>query len=150
MLHILVSRIPRLLKNGRTEREMWNQLCNLSGQAIDDLLDDRLKRHKFQKSHWLWRPAWFWPEINADDEIDVLRDPWDERLVDFVFCEDISKFVPVDRARDFKANISPPYIKRFVFNHDAEDSRLYVSETGAGGPLDPERVEYIPQSAFSE
>ena len=146
----LVSRIPGLLESEGAKRELWNKLCSLSSQETDDLLDDRVQKHKFRKSHWLWRPAWIWPEISADDEIDVLRDPWRERAVDLVFCEDISQFVPSDRARDFKARVSPPYIRRFVFKFDAEDSHTYVSETGSGGPLDPGRVEYIPQSALSE
>ena len=145
----LVSRIPSLMKDESTDREVWNQICNLSGQGVDDLLDSRLRKHKFEKSHWLWRPAWIWPEINADVDIDELRNPWLGELADLVFCEDISQFVPADSAKEFKAIVSPPHINRFVFRSEAEDAPLLVPETGQGGSLDPSQVELVPQSALS-
>ena len=145
----LVSRFPSLLSGEFDDVDSWNQLCNPVEQNIDDLLNERLKQYKFKKSNWLWRPAWYWPDINRDEEIEEVNNPWTIKEVDWVFCEDISQFVPIEVAKDFKALVSPPYIKRFVLNTNSPDVQIYVDHIKKGGPLDPSQVLYVPQAAFS-
>ena len=144
----LVSRIPSLILNQRDEIGMWNKLCNPVTHEIDDLLVENLREYKFKQSHWLWRPAWYWPEINKDEGIGEVKD---SRLVEdvaWVFCENISRFVPVDFVRDFRAIVSPPFIKRYVFSSNSSDADRYVSHNKSGGPQDPSLVEYVPQAMF--
>ena len=65
----LASRFPSLVQSGSGEIDNWNRLCNPLGGVVDDLLADSVSQYKFQRSHWLWRPAWFWPLISKDEAI---------------------------------------------------------------------------------
>ena len=145
----LVSRFPSLILDQRDDTDTLNRLCNPVEQKIDDLLIEGLRQHRFQKSHWLWRPVWYWPEINRDEEIEEVKSPWTIKDFNWVFCEDISRFVPIDFAQDFRALVSPPYVKRFVFNTKISGAEKYVAQINQGGPKDPTKVEYVPQAAFS-
>ena len=145
----LISRFPSLIRENRTDMHTWNRLCNPSACNQNELLSEGLEKHKFQKSHWLWRPAWLWPKINRDEEIEEVKDPWSVDDVGWVFCENISRFVPMDLVQDFRALVSPPFIKRFVLRDATEDAKYYVGQLGDQGPLDPSTVDYVPQAAFS-
>ena len=124
-------------------------MCNPKSNEIDALLSDNLQPHKFQKEHWLWRPAWYWPDINKDEEISEVSEPWTFEEPDWVFCEDISRFVPLEVAQDFRAIVSPPFIKRFIFKSRAAGATDYVGQLGQRGASDPSQVEYVPEVAFS-
>ena len=145
----LVSRFPSLISNQRDEIDMWNKLCNPVTHEIDDLLVEDLREYKFKQSHWLWRPAWYWPEINKDEGIEEVKDPGLVEDVAWVFCENISQFVPVEFVQDFRAIVSPPFIKRHVFKSASPNAGCYVSHNMSGGPQDPFPVEYVPQAMFS-
>ena len=145
----LVSRFPSLIQNGCDDLDTWNLLCNPVHHKIDELLTEGLEKHRFPKSHWLWRPAWYWPEINTNENIEEVKDPWNVKEVDWVFCEDISRFVPVKFARDFRAIVSPPFVKRFVFRSDSSSAKRYVRFLKDGGPQDLSQVNYVPQAAFN-
>lgn len=144
----LVSRFPGLILNQRDEIGMWNKLCNPVTQEIDDLLVEDLREYKFKQSHWLWRPAWFWPEINKDEDIEEMKEPGSVKGIEWAFCEDISRFVLTKFAQDFRAIVSPPFIKRHVFKSDLSGADSCVSQVGSGGPQDPSSVEYVPQAMF--
>ena len=145
----LISRFPSLIREGHQDIDNWNRLCDPTNEEIDDLLADVLKEHRFERRHWLWRPAWYWPEINKDERIAEVKDPWGVKKVGWVFCENISRFVPSVYADEFRADVSPPFNKRFVFRRESPESLKYVSNVGTGGPQDPLGVEYVPQAAFS-
>lgn len=147
----LVSRFPGLISAQVQHHkiDMLNKLCNPVSHDIDNLLIERLKEHRFQKSHWLWRPAWCWPDINKDESIEEVKDPGLIEDVGWVFCENISRFVPVEFAQDFRAIVSPPFTKRYVFRSDSPGADIYVSQIGSRGPQDPSSVEYVPQAMFS-
>lgn len=145
----LVSRFPSLLLNDDDGRESWNKLCNPVDNGVDELLSENLKKYRFSKSHWLWRPAWYWPEINKDERIKEVKDPWTFKEPDWVFCEDISQFVPIEVAQDFRAIVSPPFITRFVFKRDSKNAATYVNHLGEGGPQDLSQVQYVPGAALS-
>ena len=145
----LVSRFPSLIKSVRDAIGTWNSLCNPVDDRIDDLLAEVSREYRFPQSHWLWRPAWYWPDINKDEGIEEVNDPWAAEQVDWVFCEDISQFVPIDIAQDFRALVSPPFIKRFMLKKDSPAAHCYVRQIGQGGPLDPLRADYVPEAALS-
>ena len=145
----LVSRFPSLIQGGGADIEVWNSLCNPVSQEVSGLLDEGLRQYEFRRSHWLWRPAWYWPEISRDESIVEVNDPWAAEEVSWVFCEDISRFVPIDAAREFRAVVSPPFIRRFILDNDSPSTQRYVRHVGKGGPLDPCQIDYVPLSALS-
>ena len=145
----LVSRFPSLLSQGSDSIENWDKLCNPISSEIDVLLSDNLRQFKFQKEHWLWRPAWYWPDINRDEGISEVKEPWSFQETELVFCENISRFVPLAVAQDFTAVVSPPFIKRFIFKSDAAGAKDLVDQVGEGGASDPTRVEFVPEVALS-
>ena len=61
----------------------WNRLCDPIDANTEDLLADVLKHHRFQRRHWIWRPAWYWPGINSDERILEVKDPWAVKDVDW-------------------------------------------------------------------
>ena len=147
----LVSRFPGFIRAQaqRNKIDMWNKLCNPVDHDIDNLLIEPLEKHRFQKLHWLWRPAWCWPDINKDESIEGMKDPRLVEEIDWVFCENISRFVPVRFAQDFRAIVSPPFIKRYVFSSNSSDADSYVSHNKSGDSQDPSLVEYVPQAMFN-
>ena len=108
-----------------------------------------MKEHRFEKRHWLWRPVWYWPDISRDERIVEVKDPWAVDDIDWVFCENVSRFVPAEIADDFRADVSPPFNKRFVLKRESPEAMTLVGEIGSGGAQDPLAVEYVPQAAFS-
>ena len=145
----LVARFPSLVLGGDQDIHYWNRLCEPLNEQIDSLLVDVLTEYRFTKRHWLWRPVWYWPDINGDERIDEVKDPWAVKDIDWVFCENISRFIPTSLADEFRADVSPPFNKRFVFKRDTPEALQYVDQVGSRGPQDPLIVEYVPQVAFS-
>ena len=145
----LVARFPSLIKDGDQDIQYWNRLCEPLNEEIDSLLIDELKEFRFKKQHWLWRPVWYWPDISRDERVTEVSDPWTVKDMDWVFCENISRFVPTSLADDFRADVSPPFNKRFVFKSISPEALTFLSQAGSGGPQDPLTVEYVPQSALS-
>lgn len=145
----LVSRFPSLLSNGPDMIESLNSLCNPINSEIDEKLSENLEPYKFQKEHWLWRPAWYWPDINKDEEIREIREPWTVEEPEWVFCENISRFVPLEVAQDFTAIVSPPFIKRFIFRSNAASATDHVGRVVQGEATDLSKVELVPEIALS-
>ena len=145
----LVARFPSLVRGEDQNIHYWNRLCEPLNEEIDGLLVDVLTEHRFKSQHWLWRPVWYWPDIARDERIAEVRDPWTVKDIDWVFCENISRFIPTTLADDFRADVSPPFNKRFVFKRDSLEALHYVDQVGSCGPQDPLIVEYVPQAAFS-
>ena len=145
----LISRFPSLIQGSRADMDSWNVLCNPSASNDDELLSDRLKKHKFKKPHWLWRAAWLWPDIFRDTNVAEVQNPWAVEQFDWVFCEDISRFIPEESAREFNALVSPPFLKRFLLDSDSLEASDYAPQIGNRVPQDPSQVDYAPQAALS-
>ncbi|MCY3570796.1 MAG: hypothetical protein OXH19_05590 [Chloroflexi bacterium] len=145
----LASRFPSLVREEHRDIHGWNGLCDPISENVDELLADVVQKHRFEKRHWLWRPAWYWPDISRDARIPEVQDPWVVEDVDWVFCENVSRFVPGKLADDFRADVSPPFDKRFVLRREAQEALELVGKIGTGGAQDPLVVEYVPQAAFS-
>ena len=145
----LALRFPSLVREDHRDIRGWNRLCDPVSDQVDDLLTDVVKEHRFEKRHWLWRPVWYWPDISRDERIVEVKDPWAVDDIDWVFCENVSRFVPAEIADDFRADVSPPFNKRFVLKRESPEAMTLVGEIGSGGAQDPLAVEYVPQAAFS-
>ena len=145
----LMPRVPSLMNEDVNNMEVWNLLCDPSDPTINRLMDERLKAHEYPKPHWLTRPAWFWQSINNDETIDEVRSPWDFTPPEWVFCEDVSRFVRPEYARAFRADVSPPFINRYVFKRDTPGAQEQLQHLGSGNSQDLELVDYVPEFAFS-
>ena len=145
----LASRLPSLVLSGSGDISMWNRLCNPLNGELDELLADSVRQHKFQRSHWLWRPAWYWPQISNDEAIAEVRNPWSIEEIEWVFCENISRYTPIEFAQEFRARVSPPFIKRFVFNNNSPEARQWFGHIKPREVMDPSTAVYTPQSALS-
>ncbi len=147
----LASRFPSLIKDRSETIESWNRLCNPTSWDVIGLLDERLKQYQFKQPHWLWRPAWYWPEINRDECIEEVRDPWKsgEANAKWVFCENVSKFLPIECVQPFRALVSPPYMKRFLLNRHSDVAAEFIPELGSEGILNPLGVTNAPEAMLS-
>ena len=147
----LVSRFPSLIKDGGQTIESWTRLCDPVGSDVHNLLDGRLEKYRFEQPHWLWRSAWYGPEINRDDGIEEVRDPWKsgEANAEWVFCENVSKFLPVGFTQTFRALVSPPFMKRFLINRYSDGAVKFVPDLGSRRILDPLEATYAPEAMLS-
>jgi len=137
----LVSRFPSLM-NGRSARlETWNKTASLKGLKSLGIRYNRISKFRLEKENWLSRPAWFWRALSNLEDIDEVADPWSTETRGFVFCEDISKFLPREETREFVADLASPFVRRFVADHNPKA----VKRLGAT----LKRVEYVPAVRFS-
>ena len=144
----LVSRFPSLLGDGRHKIRNWNELCNPIGPEIDGLLNECIRDQRFARGHWLWRPAWLWPKVKENRSIEEVNSPWFPREERWVFCENISRFAPVEFTQEFRAFVSPPFMNRFVFKTDLVDAIEEMGQLRDESPLDFSEVEYVPEANF--
>ena len=147
----LGSRFPSLVRNEgqHSDIDQWNRLCDPLDEEIDHLLKAHVTEQRFKKQHWLWRPAWYWPAIARDERIAEVVDPWMVKELDWVFCENISQFIPTEFSDGFIADVTPPFNKRFVLKSRSQEALSFVPKAGSGESQDPLIVDYVPQSAFS-
>ena len=152
----LASRFPSVVQGQHDNINTWNKICNPIFVDVDELLLDAIRDHRFGQTHWLWRPAWYRPRVERDERISEVQDPWTYRKPDWVFCEDISRFIPTELAQEFRSRVSPPFSKRFVFKQDYQRgtpmdnlAREHVKQIGDGTSQDPSLVNFVPQSALS-
>jgi hypothetical protein len=133
----LISRMPFLLgEEGARNIDAWNAAATATAEpfGLDKALYGKvLKKHRFVLDDWVARPSFWWSDIEQNAELQ--RRQFDLKNVgDFVFCEDISRFVPRggpvrQRAREFVTEFEGPWHRRYV-------RRL-------------KRVKYAPQSRFA-
>ena len=147
----LASRFPSLIRDEGQDLDIrqWNRLCDPSGEKIDDLFEAHLTERRFKQQHWLWKPAWYWPQIVKDERIAEVKNPWTVKDLDWVFCENISQFIPAEFSDSFIADVTPPFNRRYVLRSKALEALSFVPKVGSGESQDPLIVEYIPQAAFS-
>ena len=147
----LVSRFPSLIKGPVENIESWNLVCDSVGSDVYNLVDERLERFQFAQPHWLWRPAWYWPEVRRYEGFDEVNDPWkaDEAGADWAFCENISRFLPVELTQTFRALVSPPFMKRFLLNRYSSGAVELVPELSSRSILDPLEANYTPEAMLS-
>ncbi len=111
----LVSRFPSLLKGDPTDRQVWNKVVTFDLPGRPVLRTDVIEKFRFGRENWVSRPCWFWGELSGDEKIEEVRNPWQMiEKADVVFCEDVSKFVLRKVAKEFVADLSSPFARRYV------------------------------------
>jgi hypothetical protein len=122
----LVSRYPSLLRGREAESASFDRTASL--KSVDRLGIDhqKIEGHRFSRTDWLSRPAWFWPGLTALQTIDEVREPWKSSQPDLVFCEDISRFRLRRQCTEFVADLSSPFVRRYVARLERIDYRPAV------------------------
>ena len=116
----LALRFPSLLRGDGKKLDTWNATTSLfppkSLWSEKAQLRQTIQRHSFRQQDWLSRAAWFWSELRKLEDIEEVRNPWSVERPDFVFCEDVSGFLPQQEAREFVADLASSFVRRFVVN----------------------------------
>lgn len=119
----LAARLPALVPD--QDDSSWKQVCTLSAPDWPKH-KETLERFRYEHRDWISRDAWKWFKIRAQRREDELRPFWSGSRPPLVFCEDVSTFVPSERAHRFVADVSTPYDERFVVG-PVSDSSEYDS-----------------------
>lgn len=124
----LAGRYPSLLDGDLRKPTTWNKTSDLRDLRRAGLRGGRIESCRLRRQDWLSRPAWFWMELSKYETIREVRQPWSTEPPDFVFCEDVSRFLPRAEAREFVADVASPFARRFVVNPSScEDAKLVKS-----------------------
>jgi len=114
----LALRFPSLLRGDIKKSRTWDASASLppskSLWSEKGQLREKIQGHGFREQDWLSRPACFWNELSKLEAIEEIRNPWSVERPDFVFCEDVSRFLPRKEAREFVADLASPFVRRFV------------------------------------
>jgi hypothetical protein len=138
----LALRFPSLLGKDAdpATANSWNATTTLAIQSDGGLDASAIQSARFRHRHWLSRPAWYWHLCADSPAIKEVADPWAARSIPFVFCEDVSQFLPPSASREFVAFVDSPYVRRYA-----------VDPPNAPAPLKEHlrEVEYVPQVRFA-
>ena len=110
----LVSRYPSLIEGDRKKIGTWNKTAQLVGHSELGLNSESIEPFRFQNDHWISRPVWFWDQLREHGQIKELTEPWLTAKPDWVFCEDASRFYRRNACREFLAETSSPFVRRFA------------------------------------
>jgi hypothetical protein len=114
----LVHRYPSLLSGNHTSIDSWNKTALLDNPQNIGIAYEKIEKFRFKKDFWLSRPAWFWNELSNYQKIKEVSEPWTRESIEFVFCEDSSKFYKKEDGKEFLAELDSPYIRRYVHKFD--------------------------------
>ena len=127
----LLSRMPHLLGGSVSEMSAWNEAIAKSEPpfGLDHILyEQHIKDAELHLGFWSHSPCFWWPELDANDQLRRLffesKDPWP----DAAFCEDVSKFLAVESdngslvPREFEADIEGSWRRRYVSMRAADMS----------------------------
>ncbi|MBL8424282.1 MAG: hypothetical protein JNK06_12440 [Candidatus Accumulibacter phosphatis] len=122
----LVERYASLLGAKDFSIDNFNEYARIA--SPEELnLDNRLCQSGFEKSYWLSRPAWYWPEVTQAEWITEVANPWGLPAPDACFCEDVSSFLPRDQTREFRIRVPSVYETRRCVNPDSRNLATWMS-----------------------
>ena len=114
----LVSRYPSLIIGDKEKIGVWNKTAQLVDSSELGIKADLIDPYRFEKTHWISRPVWFWDKLCESEDIKEVTEPWLTVIPDWVFCEDTSCFHKQTDCKEFLADIASPFARRFVKNFD--------------------------------
>ena len=107
----LVQRFPFLIGERMCELDAWNDVAS----NMDSLPDTINEEYAFRLGDVLSRPAVWGQRFEKDGEIVRKRSEFDfGNVPDFVFAEDMSAFVPMENAKEFRASYHNFFDRRFA------------------------------------
>lgn len=116
----LASRFPSLFSGESENIESWNELATVDYDKLP-LEKDNIVKHRFNNTHWISKPCWFWEDLSNDTEISEVVNPWDREENIFYFCEDSSEFYNKEECIEFNIDSESPYIRRYVIREPFSD-----------------------------
>ena len=122
----LVSRYPSLIDGDRKKIGTWNKTAQLVGHFELGLNTESIEPYRFKKDYWISRPVWFWDKLREHAQIKELTEPRLTVKPDWVFCEDASRFYKRNVCREFLADTSSPFTRRFAKGFNNVDYRPRV------------------------
>jgi hypothetical protein len=129
----LIARKPWLLKKPAT-KTVWQQ--SVSTHAAG-LLVPAAKPHRFARSIWLTKPAYWGEDINATRSVGFPGKDWNyDAVPELVFREDVSNFGLRTESLEFVCDFGSAYDLRYIC-----DPKRTRSAKGAANPKD---VDYTP------
>lgn len=113
----LAQRNPLLLAGDHRDQEVWDRTTQRD-DSTGGLTSD-LERHRHRAPDWANRPLWRWADVNGDNRLPGVAAPWDRPEPPLLFCEDVSRFLPAECARQFVVDDVPTSLPtRYVAKPD--------------------------------
>jgi hypothetical protein len=109
----LVSRYPSLIKGDSEDLGAWNKTATLRSDGNGISLE-AIHELRFRFDDWISRPTWFWNKVSSCEAIIEVREPWALTRPNFVFGEDVSRFLDSNQSQEFVADLESPFVRRFV------------------------------------
>jgi hypothetical protein len=131
----LAHRFPSLLA-GQPILTSFNSTTSMGKNPAPGLRAKGIAPQQLKRNAWLSRPAWFWPTLANDEDIDEVGQPWNIVKPAYQFCEDVSRFLKESDTRQFVADVASPYVTRFVASPDS----AYAKRFGASIKRDPRSI----------
>lgn len=122
----LASRYPSLIDGDRKKIGTWNKTAQLVGHYELGLNTESIEPYRFKKDYWISRPVWFWDKLREHGQIKEMTEPRLTVKPNWVFCEDASRFYNRMACREFLADTSSPFTRRFAKGFKNVDYRPRV------------------------
>lgn len=111
----LLQRQPSLMSSAIgdcADSERWNEAITRA-DAIDPEVTEAAAFGDAKA--WLGTHAYWWPVIETSGRATELRSNFDfSKVADVVFAEDISRFIPFDNAKEFRAAFHNRFDRRYI------------------------------------
>jgi hypothetical protein len=108
----LIQRCPFLLEGDMSDLGTWNRAVHGGRDVLRKIIPDAAW---FKADNWLSRPAVWWQRLGAHELFQEARAGFDySKAPDFVFLEDASCFVPMEEAKEFRADFHNIYDRRYL------------------------------------
>lgn len=150
----LVSRFPSLLEGNPDDVEAWNRTCRLDrGAERLGVKTSLIQSFRAPLDEWVSRPTWFWPLLSEEAELPEVEDPWKRPEPPYVFCEDTSRFAPVDAVVEFVADLPSPFSRRYVLDRSSVQGQEWERERrrveGQDHDQLPTDISYAPRVRYA-
>lgn len=146
----LIRRFPSLLKGDPRTLSNLDTTAAVEVAASELPVDQSvIDNWRFQPTDWLSRPAWFWPDVSAEESIKEVASPWTSLDLPAEFCEDVSRFAPREACRQFTSGLETPFRRRYVINPESDWGREIADGIQASSALDFRAVRYSPSMSLA-
>jgi hypothetical protein len=117
----LASRFPSLLAGPTSAMESSNATAHAGTASGIDI--GAIEAHKHVLSSFISRDVWSWPELKRDRAIKEVASPLAPRDAPYLFCEDVSQFLPQEATREFVADVAGEFLRRYITDADSDLNR---------------------------
>ena len=119
----LIAQMPFLLGDRANQLDSWNHVVRAEQEPFGldtGLFRDHVRGARFAAQIWTPMPCFWWPTVRAKDGLKALYFEADDDWPDAVFCEDVSRFVPMEGGeeygppKEFEAEIAGSWARRYI------------------------------------